>query len=481
MKKILLLLTAPFAFFFVLSAQIMQEKADSIVMERLNQETQPYNVYAKKGVQTNMIVTTSAGETLELDYACWVYYFEQDFACSFLIVNESNGSLVEVNPKGYATPCDLAEWRKLEKETYPIEISFEEYSPCTWIDINDGYDDNNKVIIINDEAELSYYIQNCPEIDFSKYTLLWTKISCTSPVIAVEKQFLQISDGEYLLHFDVATSAEATPDTVIVAIIVPKLPPAVAAIELKVTAKLYPIEIPIEEYSLAETSCQWTNLICDNTLIIINSNKELNQYVSCTEGSYPEIDFSKYTLLLTKISGTLPVIAVEKQFLQISNSKYRLCIDVATGMGDMLETVVVALKVPKLPKVTVELNVKSNILLEEYSLAGISCWWINLDSNNMLTIINSNEELENYITCTNGSYPEINFSEKTLLLASGYFTSQPAWIIDAALLEESANKYILKLTISPGAAASPSTWRFAFLTPKLTNEVTVTLDVQLYP
>ena len=63
----------------------------------------------------------------------------------------------------------------------------------------------------------------------------------------------------------------------------------------------YPIDIPFEEYSLEGTSCQWINLNYNNgnsNLIIINSTEELINYVSCTEGSYPEIDFSKNTLLL---------------------------------------------------------------------------------------------------------------------------------------------------------------------------------------
>ena len=121
MKKILLLIAAPFAFFFALSAQITQKQADGIVLERLSQETQP-TVYAKNGVQADMTVTTSAGETLELDYACWVYYYTN--AGRYLIVNASNGNLLEVNAKSNAEPSDLAEWREVKEEiNYPILLS----------------------------------------------------------------------------------------------------------------------------------------------------------------------------------------------------------------------------------------------------------------------------------------------------------------------------------------------------------------------
>jgi hypothetical protein len=66
------------------------------------------------------------------------------------------------------------------------------------------------------------------------------------------------------------------------------------------------IEIPFTEYSLIGTSCQWSNLGYDGKLIVINSNAELENYVICTDGAFPEIDFSKNTLLLASgctISG----------------------------------------------------------------------------------------------------------------------------------------------------------------------------------
>jgi len=63
----------------------------------------------------------------------------------------------------------------------------------------------------------------------------------------------------------------------------------------------YPIEIPFDLYSLEGTECEWQNIPCNHKVIMINSNEELEKYVSCTEGSYRAIDFSKHTLLL--VSG----------------------------------------------------------------------------------------------------------------------------------------------------------------------------------
>jgi len=120
MKKVLLLIVASFAFFSAFSVQITQEQADEIVLQRMSQETRNYALYAKENVQTKMTITTSAGEELELNYPCWVYCVSLNtagkaFSGRYLIVNESNGNLLEVNPESIAEPNDLAEWRTVDK------------------------------------------------------------------------------------------------------------------------------------------------------------------------------------------------------------------------------------------------------------------------------------------------------------------------------------------------------------------------------
>ena len=88
----------------------------------------------------------------------------------------------------------------------------------------------------------------------------------------------------------------------------------------------YPIEIPFTEYSLTE-SCQWTNFICDK-IIIINSSKELENYVICAEENYPEIDFSKYTLLIANGHTPNGILEVSNRLLQLSANKYKLDIEI---------------------------------------------------------------------------------------------------------------------------------------------------------
>ena len=116
MKKIMISLIAPFAFISILQAQITWQEADGIVLEHIKREQQfnIVNVYAKAGVQTGMTIITIAGETIELDYACWIYYIQHTGADRYLVVNGSNGNLMEVNTTNNAKPDDLAEWRVVD-------------------------------------------------------------------------------------------------------------------------------------------------------------------------------------------------------------------------------------------------------------------------------------------------------------------------------------------------------------------------------
>jgi len=126
MRKILLLIIAPFAFLSVLSAQITQQKADEIVLQRMLCGDLRYTVYAKNFMQQEgTTITTSAGETLELDYPCWIYYIryatpenKNPVQGRYLIVHGNNGNLIEVKPKDdYFRPNSLFEWRIAAIET----------------------------------------------------------------------------------------------------------------------------------------------------------------------------------------------------------------------------------------------------------------------------------------------------------------------------------------------------------------------------
>ena len=93
----------------------------------------------------------------------------------------------------------------------------------------------------------------------------------------------------------------------------------------------YPIDIPFEEYSEG-ASCQLfvpSSTVPNDALIMIHSNEELEKYIKCWDGTYPAIDFSKYTLILGG-GNTLKyrVTSIQTCLQQISSKNYRLNVEV---------------------------------------------------------------------------------------------------------------------------------------------------------
>ena len=225
---------------FVVSAQITQEQADEIVLEHLSQESASYSLFAKEDMQENMIITTSAGEAIELDYACWVYYISYgDNTGGYLIVNENNGNLLEINPKSNAVPNDLAEWRVV----VPIKIPLMEFSladtSCQWKNL--VYEWEGKVIIINSNEELENYIEcigeNYPAIDFLKKSLLVANGMATSTYYycAIE-MLMQLKYKYYAVEVDLRLSQAAVIRPWQTAIVIDKIE-ADSIVDLKISIK----------------------------------------------------------------------------------------------------------------------------------------------------------------------------------------------------------------------------------------------------
>ena len=122
MKRITLSILVLFFCTTSLQAQITQEEADIIVLERMSAVMELYTIYALEDVQTSYEITTSIGEMLELDYPCWVYYadFKEKTNGKYLIGKESNGNLLEVNTKNDEGPEELEEWRMVDEIPFSI-------------------------------------------------------------------------------------------------------------------------------------------------------------------------------------------------------------------------------------------------------------------------------------------------------------------------------------------------------------------------
>jgi hypothetical protein len=127
----------------------------------------------------------------------------------------------------------------------------------------------------------------------------------------------------------------------------------------------YPVEVPFTEYSLESTSCEWKELEYESggyrsEIVIINSDEELQNYIVCTDESYPEIDFDKYTLLFTHGMSTQGIKNITKQLIKTEQDKYNLDVNITQNMTMKPEKWEVAIIVSKLPESSVvTLNVET--------------------------------------------------------------------------------------------------------------------------
>jgi len=139
---------------------------------------------------------------------------------------------------------------------------------------------------------------------------------------------------------------------------------------------------------------------------------------------------------------------------------------------------------------TIEENYPIEIAFTEYRFGETMCGWIveKFNYNDEVIVINSREELENYILCTQAgiypdmvekdTFPAIDFSNHTLLLANGsagYAISSLA----KNLQQVSAGKFQLDVAIELNDTPIYERWIIALLTGKLGEESIVELNVTL--
>jgi hypothetical protein len=109
----------------------------------------------------------------------------------------------------------------------------------------------------------------------------------------------------------------------------------------------------------------------------------------------------------------------------------------------------------------------------------LCCTWTNLNypwHSGELTIINSDEELENHISCRDANYQEIDFSKHTLLLVSGN-PVQGIPKISSLLLQRSKKEYKLEIEIIYNDAQWGPRWVVALVVNKLSEESIVELNI----
>lgn len=121
-------------------------------------------------------------------------------------------------------------------------------------------------------------------------------------------------------------------------------------------------DVPFVEYSLWGTSCEWQLPQLNNNTIIVNSDEELARYIQSESGeNYPAVDFDKYTMIIAH--GGVPrgiYQTLIENLQQVSDTEYRLNIDVVLTMTDAPELWTKAILVDKWDRLsTVNLYVET--------------------------------------------------------------------------------------------------------------------------
>jgi hypothetical protein len=120
-------------------------------------------------------------------------------------------------------------------------------------------------------------------------------------------------------------------------------------------------EIPFTEYSLINTNCWWTNFDYFNKVLIINNKSELETHVTCAEGTFPEIDFAKHTLLLAYGRSTQNVGSINIALFKHSITEYELKVTVFMGDFMVAEGWHISIIVPKILGVA-KINLKADLI-----------------------------------------------------------------------------------------------------------------------
>jgi len=199
------------------------------------------------------------------------------------------------------------------------------------------------------------------------------------------------------------------------------------------------------------------------------------------------MNFHHSTLLLASGVSYFGISDVSaKKFLLYENGVYELEIELTINNEQINTPWVLPVQIFKnydVNSVTLKFNIieevtenLTEIPIDIYSLAGTMCELINIFPET-IRIINSNEAFENNITCFEGTFPEIDFSNYTLLIARGNSPSSPSNLLSSSFFKnEGTREYVLKLTIHKGMLGMPSIWQYSFIVPKITDEEIVTLS-----
>jgi len=236
-------------------------------------------------------------------------------------------------------------------------------------------------------------------------------------------------------------------------------------------------ETPFTNYTLEGTTCQWTNLNYDGTVIIIRTKNEMENHINCTAGTYPEIDFANKTLLLANgeaCKGITDITA--KKLMQLAQKHYEFEVEIILSEENVTEQWTKAIVIDKIDGAnTVDLKIEKfplEIPFEDYNFR---LWKYDIFYPSRMLIINNNIDLEDAMLC-NENYPPIDFTKHTLLL---YYTYSDYGILDISktLHRLTADCYEIHAKITINNAFNGRRRIIAIIADKINNEANIEFKI----
>jgi len=124
-----------------------------------------------------------------------------------------------------------------------------------------------------------------------------------------------------------------------------------------------------------------------------------------------------------------------------------------------------------------EENYPKEISYTQFSLSGISSQWKNLPYDNKVIIINNSDELRKYVADNENITLDIDFSKRSLLLASGKTDKGIAYVSVQELQQLSTKKYKLSVDVTFNDAITAESFCVAILVDKVSEKSSVELEV----
>jgi hypothetical protein len=360
------------------------------------------------------------------------------------------------------------------------------------------------VFVINSKEE---FVGNFPTVtsvpdNFNDYSLLFAYGYTPSNIVKTSHKVVSDDNGTFRLELDIELGAALMPDVWYISVLVPKIPNVSVILITKNLSGVIP-EDPnngfVNPY-LEEITGKW-KLVSDSLLILkegIFSEIKLNDYsdkniiYDFQEGGKLVIEGTAANIFtegqhtyqyeqLAVCSTCLPVpnFRIDDYApsfcLALSNSEVMTVPVKKTEQGTVFKWSLIFAKI----KVNTTNNRNEGgteeIPFTEYPI-GESCRWANLKYDQKAIIINSRTDVEEYVSCESGGFPEIDFSKQSLLLVSGVSTSGIKQI-SKLLRQTDQNRYSFDIDITLNMTTEAPRWTVAILTSKIPDDTVISVNV----